>query len=97
MPKEEPKNAAELDLVRAHYRAVRKMAESMLSANTGSRFMRIDENLRSLIFSLRKPWGNYIIICFFLLGVYLPNVQDLNEEKIISQLHKVIRRCKNEI
>ena len=98
MNKEARKSAFEAQVVRAHYKTTLKIADSLLTANSSSRFMGIDENFRSFVFQLgTSPWANYLIIAFFLLAVYMPDGKSRDDEKIVSQLARAIRRCKNAI
>ena len=99
MTKERREKEMAEDLVKAHLSAVVKICDSLLSADAPSApSERIDENFRALIFELgSSPWANYIIIVFFLFAVYVPPLEELNQEKVIKKLSRIIRRCKNGI
>ena len=99
MTKEERQNSMLRDVTKARLSAVVKICDSLLTAESmNASSERIDENFRALIFELGKsPWADYIIIVFYLFAVYVPPMEELNQDAVIKRLSRIIRRCKNGI
>ena len=99
MMKEERQNSMLRDMTKAHLAAAVKICNSLLSAESmNASSKKVDENFRALIFELgSSPWANYIIIVFYLFAVYVPPMEELNQDAVIKRLSRIIRRCKNGI